>query len=71
MGLQRVRRWKAGLTSGAHGFMLNLESRLDISPVITNRVKQLRGARQWTQEELAAAVGVSRQSINSIEREDS
>jgi len=36
---------------------------------ILNRVKELRVARGWTQEELAQAVGVSRQSINSIERE--
>ncbi|HEX4757191.1 MAG TPA: helix-turn-helix transcriptional regulator [Terracidiphilus sp.] len=35
---------------------------------ISNRVKELRAARGWTQEELAKAVGVSRQSINSIER---
>jgi putative transcriptional regulator len=36
---------------------------------IQNRVKELRTARGWTQEQLAKAVGVSRQSINSIERE--
>jgi putative transcriptional regulator len=36
---------------------------------ILNRVKELRSARGWTQEQLADAVGVSRQSINSIERE--
>ncbi len=36
---------------------------------IRNRVKELRGERGWTQQELADAVGVSRQSINSIERE--
>ena len=36
---------------------------------ILNRVKELRTARGWTQEELANAVGVSRQSINSIERD--
>jgi putative transcriptional regulator len=36
---------------------------------IKNRVKELRTARGWTQEQLAEAVGVSRQSINSIERE--
>lgn len=36
---------------------------------IQNRVKELRVARGWTQEQLAKAVGVSRQSINSIERE--
>jgi putative transcriptional regulator len=38
-------------------------------PTICNRVKQLRNERGLTQEELAHAVGVSRQSINSIERE--
>ena len=36
---------------------------------ITNRVKELRTARDWTQEQLAQATGVSRQSINSIERD--
>jgi putative transcriptional regulator len=35
---------------------------------IINRVKELRAARGWTQEQLAQAAGVSRQSINSIER---
>jgi putative transcriptional regulator len=35
---------------------------------VVNRVKALRVERQWTQQELAEAVGVSRQSINSIER---
>jgi putative transcriptional regulator len=36
---------------------------------ISNRVKELRSARGWTQEQLATAVGVSRQSIISIERD--
>jgi putative transcriptional regulator len=36
---------------------------------IRNRVKELRQARDWTQQQLADAVGVSRQSINSIERD--
>lgn len=36
---------------------------------IRNRVKELRSERAWTQQELAEAVGVSRQSINSIERD--
>jgi putative transcriptional regulator len=36
---------------------------------ISNRVKELRTARGWTQEQLAEGVGVSRQSINSIERD--
>lgn len=40
-----------------------------MAPVIQHRVKELRSARGWTQEQLAKAVGVSRQSINSIERE--
>ena len=40
-----------------------------MSPTISNRVKELRTARGWTQEQLAQAVGVSRQSINSIERD--
>ena len=35
---------------------------------ITNRVKELRTLRGLTQEQLAEAAGVSRQSINSIER---
>jgi putative transcriptional regulator len=36
---------------------------------IKNRVKELREERGMTQAELAEAVGVSRQSINSIERD--
>ena len=36
---------------------------------VRNRVKELRTDRGWTQQQLADAVGVSRQSINSIERE--
>ena len=35
---------------------------------VQNRVKELRMERGWTQQQLAEAVGVSRQSINSIER---
>ena len=36
--------------------------------LVQNRVKELRVERDWTQQQLADAVGVSRQSINSIER---
>jgi len=36
---------------------------------IRNRVKELRSGLGWTQQQLADAVGVSRQSINSIERD--
>lgn len=45
-----------------------LESKLYMQSRITNRVKELRTASGWTQEQLAQAAGVSRQSINSIER---
>jgi putative transcriptional regulator len=34
---------------------------------VKNRVRELRIARGWTQQALADSVGVSRQSINSIE----
>jgi putative transcriptional regulator len=40
-----------------------------MAATITNRIKELRDEREWTQQELADAVGVSRQSINSIERD--
>ena len=51
------------------GVYSDLESRLDMAQTITNRVKELRTANSWTQEQLAQAAGVSRQSINSIERD--
>jgi len=35
---------------------------------VRNRIRELRSERGWTQQELGRAVGVSRQSINSIER---
>ena len=35
---------------------------------IVNQVKDLRAERGWSQEQLSALAGVSRQSINSIER---
>ena len=41
---------------------------LVMTPTIRNRVRELRVARGWTQQQLADEVGVSRQSINSIER---
>ena len=45
-----------------------MESELVIAAAIHNRVKERRLERGWTQQQLADAVGVSRQSINSIER---
>jgi putative transcriptional regulator len=47
----------------------DMESQLYMAPSVQNRVKDLRIARGWTQEQLADAVRVSRQSINSIERD--
>lgn len=46
-----------------------MESLLDMPPTVSNRVRELRLERGWTQQQLADAVGVSRQSINSIECE--
>jgi len=46
-----------------------MESILSMAPTLLNRVRELRQARNWTQEDLAARTGVSRQSINSIERD--
>lgn len=40
-----------------------------MAPKVINHVKELRIARGWTQEQLAHAAGVSRQSINAIERD--
>ena len=61
-------KWKVGLTSKVVPGYSDLESQLYMAPTITNRVKELRIAQGWTQEQLAQAAGVSRQSINSIER---
>ena len=36
---------------------------------LKNKVREFRVEREWTQQELAEKVGVSRQSINSIECE--
>lgn len=40
-----------------------------MDPTVHNRVRELRQSRNWTQEFLAEASGVSRQSINAIERQ--
>jgi putative transcriptional regulator len=44
-----------------------MESWLDMAPTVISKVRELRSDRGWTQQQLADAVGVSRQSINSIE----
>ena len=35
---------------------------------LENRLKEFRAERGWSQEELAAIIGVSRKTINTIER---
>ena len=47
--------------------LILVTSQLVMSSTIINRVRELRNERGWTQQQLADAVGVSRQSINSIE----
>jgi putative transcriptional regulator len=34
-----------------------------------NRLRELRGAKQWSQSDLAERLGVSRQTVNAIETE--
>ncbi len=34
-----------------------------------SRLRLLRAEREWTQEDLASAIGVSRQAINALETE--
>ena len=34
---------------------------------MTNRLRELRAAKNWSQGELASRLGVSRQTINAIE----
>lgn len=69
-------RWKVGLTLKLAQAILGWKVSFTwggwleiVAQAITNRVKELRIALGWTQEQLAQAAGVSRQSINSIERD--
>lgn len=38
-------------------------------PMVRNRIRELRAERGLTQQELADAIGVSRQTVNAIEGE--
>jgi putative transcriptional regulator len=38
-----------------------------LAEVLMNRLRELRDARGWTQAELAARVGVSRKTVNTVE----
>jgi hypothetical protein len=55
-------RWKARLTSGDVKLTFHL-------PRMNNRVKELRNERGLSQQQLGEAMDVSRQTINSIEKE--
>lgn len=37
-------------------------------PAVKNKIKVFRADKDWSQQELADAVGVSRQTINAIEQ---
>ncbi len=39
----------------------------DIPSIMNNSIKVERAKKNWTQAELAAAIGVSRQAVNAIE----
>jgi putative transcriptional regulator len=41
--------------------------RLAVSPRISNTIRELRGARSMTQQELADRIFVTRQTVNAIE----
>jgi putative transcriptional regulator len=58
----------SGLDTHASLVYPGVESELDMGTEVRNCVRELRSRLGWTQRELAEAVGVSRQSINSIER---
>jgi putative transcriptional regulator len=57
------------LDTARYAHQIVMASELDMTPTIKNRVREMRAERGWTQQELADAVGVSRQSINSIEND--
>jgi putative transcriptional regulator len=40
----------------------------DLMPLFRTRLRVLRAEREWSQAKLAAQVGVTRQTINSIEK---
>ena len=43
-------------------------SETDLRPIIAANIARLRAANEWSQDELASVVGVSRVQINRIER---
>jgi putative transcriptional regulator len=51
--------------SGSHG---EASSNGNGKPEMTNRLRVLRGDYAWSQAELARRLGVSRQTVNALER---
>jgi len=48
--------------------MLYVRNMTEKEPILTNRLKELRGRDNLTQEDLALKIGVTRQTIISIEK---
>ena len=43
------------------------DERIALAEALLNRLREARDAKGWTQAELAAQVGVSRKTINTVE----
>jgi len=52
-----------------YGRMGSMPSNRNQEVPIENRIKELRKSNKWSQQDLAERLGVSRQTINAIERE--
>ena len=50
-------------------YKLNAEMK-EINVQISNRIRELRARFQWTQQDLASKVGVTRQTIAALEKGD-
>jgi len=55
------------LAATADGPSMNVEMRTELDPHLANRLRVVRAERDLSQGELAHLVGVSRQTISSIE----
>lgn len=62
-------RWKADLTFKSKNAKIKMESKLSVRrrDSLKNRLEELRKSRGIKQEDLAAALEVSRQTIGSLE----
>lgn len=47
--------------------MSSSDGRIALSDALANRLREAREAKGWTQADLAARIGVSRKTINTIE----